>query len=216
MSRRTCVLLLLLGALIQAFGICNIHVYSVITEGGVLGMTLLLHHFLGLSPAISSVILNACCYLYGIHRLGKTFLIRSCIASLSYALFYALLEPFAPMFPSILVSPLLCALLGALSIGIGAGLCVLAGGATCGDDALAMGLSHALSCDIRLIYLVSDGLVLLLTLTYVPFREIFYSLLTVLLSGQIIGIMQKLFGKSHPRSAEQPSGGGKDRPQKNR
>jgi uncharacterized membrane-anchored protein YitT (DUF2179 family) len=86
--------------------------------------------------------------------------------------------------------PIKGALLGAIFIGIGAGLCVRAGGATCGDDALAMSLTYVTKIPIQWIYLVSDLTVLLLSLSYIPFRRIVWSLLTVILSGQIIGLMQ--------------------------
>ena len=88
--------------------------------------------------------------------------------------------------------PLLAAILGAMFIGIGAGLCVRAGGATTGDDALAMSLSHILKVPIQWIYLITDLSVLLLSLTYIPFRRIAYSLLTVILSGQLIGFLQNI------------------------
>ena len=87
--------------------------------------------------------------------------------------------------------PLAAAILGALFIGIGAGLCIRAGGATTGDDALAMSLSHVTKIPIQHLYLISDLTVLLLSLTYIPLGKILYSLLTVVLSGQIIGLLQK-------------------------
>ena len=46
---------LALGAAILAFGLYNVHSQSHITEGGVLGMTLLLEHWLGVSPAVSEL-----------------------------------------------------------------------------------------------------------------------------------------------------------------
>ena len=85
---------------------------------------------------------------------------------------------------------------GALFVGIGAGLCVLAGGATSGDDAIAMGLSSRFGCDIRIVYFVSDMSVLLLSLSYISFSRIVWSLLTVLLSGEIIGLMQRFRRKA--------------------
>ena len=66
------------------------------------------------------------------------------------------------------------------------------GGAPTGDDALAMSLSSILPVDIQWIYLVSDLVVLLISLSYIPVSRIMYSLLTVILSGQIIGVMQKI------------------------
>lgn len=179
-----------LSSAFQAFGIYNVHAMAEVTEGGVLGATLLLDHWLGISPALSSFVLNAVCYLLGLKILGKTFIAYSFLAALGYSAGYFLWEQFPPLWPEIAAHPLLAALLGALFIGIGAGLCVRAGGATTGDDALAMSLSHVTRIPIQNIYLVSDLTVLLLSLTYIPFRKIAYSLLTVILSGQIIGLIQ--------------------------
>ena len=176
----------------QAFGIYNVHALSNVTEGGVLGATLLIQHWLHISPAVSSLILNTICFVLGYKTLGKAFIAYSFIAALGYSSGYFLCEQFPPFWPQIASYPLLAALVGALFIGIGAGLCVRAGGATTGDDALAMSLSHILKKPIERIYLVSDLTVLLLSLSYIPFRRIAYSLLTVILSGQIIGLIQKI------------------------
>ena len=180
-----------LSSAFQAFGICNVHALANVTEGGVLGATLLLDHWFGVSPALSSLILNALCFALGFRTLGREFIAYSVLAALGYSAGYALCELFPPLWPGIGAFPLLAAILGALFIGISAGLCVRAGGATTGDDALAMSLSHILKVPIQRIYLVSDLTVLLLSLSYIPLRRIDYSLLTVILSGQIIGIIQK-------------------------
>ena len=100
------VALLLLGALIQAIGLCNIHAFADVTEGGVLGATLLIEHWFLISPALSAFLLNAACYLFGWRTLGKEFLLYSAIAGVAYSIFYALLEPFAPLWPGITESPL--------------------------------------------------------------------------------------------------------------
>ena len=42
-----------LSSVFQAFGMYNIHALADVTEGGVFGLTLLLGHWFGLSPAIS-------------------------------------------------------------------------------------------------------------------------------------------------------------------
>jgi hypothetical protein len=58
-----------------------------------------------------------------------------------------------------------------------------------------MSLSHILKTPIERIYLVSDLTVLGLSLSYIPFQRIIYSLITVILSGQIIGWIQKINAK---------------------
>ena len=187
--------LALTGAFIQAVGLCNIHAFADVTEGGVLGATLLIEHWFSVSPALSALALNALCYLFGWRTLGKDFLIYSAICSGAYSLFYALLAPYAPLFPVLIASPFRSAIVGALFIGVGAGLGVRMGGATCGDDALAMALSRLTKIDIQWIYLITDGIVLGLSVTYIPLAKLGWSLLTVVLSGQIIGWIQKLPSK---------------------
>lgn len=180
-----------LSSAFQAFGMYNIHAVADITEGGVLGLTLLLEHWFSLSPALSGAVLNIACYLLGWRMLGKNFIGYSAIAAAGFSIGYGICEQFSPLWPQIAHMPAVAALAGALFIGIGAGLCVRSGGATCGDDALAMSLSHGMRIPIQYIYLISDLTVLVLSLSYIPLKKIAWSLLTVILSGQIIGWIQK-------------------------
>ena len=188
-------ILAFLSSAFQAFGMYNVHALSGVTEGGVLGLVLLIDYWTGISPAVSGFILNAACYLLGWRTLGKTFIGYSVIAAAGFSVGYAVCELFPPLWPGIASYPLLAAIVGALFIGIGAGVCVRIGGATSGDDALAMSLSHILKAPIERIYLVSDLTVLCLSLSYIPLRRIIYSLITVILSGQIIGWTQKIHAK---------------------
>ena len=183
------VVLSVTGAIILAFGLCNIHAISGVTEGGVLGLTLLFYHHFGISPAISAFVLNVVCYVIGIKTLGRRFLICSAISCAVYSAAYALFEIFAPIYPSIARFPIVCAVAGAIFVGVGVGLCVRAGGAPSGDDALAMSFSKLLSLNIKYVYLFTDLTVLALSLTYIPLMRIVYSLLSVVLSGQIIGLV---------------------------
>ena len=185
-------MIIFLGSIIQAVGIYNIHSLADVTEGGVLGLTLLLQHWFAISPALSSFVLNLVCYGIGWRTLGKDFIGYSLVSISIYSAGYWLLEQFPPLWPEIASYPLIAALVGALFIGIGAGLCVRAGGATAGDDALAMSFDRIFHLPIERIYLISDLTVLLLSLSYIPLKRIAYSLLTVILSGQIIGIIQKI------------------------
>jgi len=175
---------------LQAFGMYNIHALADITEGGVLGATLLLEHWFGISPALSGLVMNGACYLLGWRMLGKEFIAYSLTAAAGFSLGYGICEAFPPLWPGLVDLPLAAAILGAVFIGIGAGLCVRAGGATSGDDALAMSLTQLTKLPIQWIYLISDLTVLGLSLSYIPLRRIAWSLLTVILSGQIIGWIQ--------------------------
>ena len=171
--------MMILGSSILAMGMCNIHAHSGVTEGGVLGLTLLLEHLFAISPALS--------------------------ACLCYSAVYALLEPFAPMFPLLISSQLVASLVGSLFVGFGAGICVRYGGAPGGDDALSMSLSRITRLPIQWVYLLSDLIVLSLSLCYIPLGKIAYSLLTVILSGQLIGIVERFDFRLMKREGLRPA-----------
>lgn len=179
------------GSAILAFGLYNVHSISGVTEGGVLGLTLLLEHWFDISPSVSGLILNGVCYLLGFKLLGREFIAYSIIAGGGFSLFYAIFERFPPVYPQIADMPLLAAIVGSLFVGVGVGLCVRANSAPTGDDSLALSLSHLFRIGIQWVYLISDLIVLLLSLSYIPLGRIAYSLLTVILSGQLIGFIQR-------------------------
>ncbi len=183
---------LLAGAAILAFGLYNVHSQSRITEGGVLGMTLLLQHWFGISPSISEAVMDVCCYLLGMKYLGKSFLRYALTATGGFALSYALFERMGYVLPSMLNQPLLAAVVGGLFVGVGVGLVVRVGGAAGGDDALALVIAKLLRWPVSRAYLFTDVVVLLLSLTYIPIQNIACSLVTVTLSSFIIGKIHTL------------------------
>ena len=189
----------LMGSFILAFGLYHVHSISGVTEGGVLGATLLLEHWTGISPAVTGGIMNVLCYVLGWKLLGKEFIAYSALATVGFSGMYKICEQFPHLWPGLADMPLVAALVGALFVGVGAGLCVRVGGAPSGDDALAMSISHATGWKIQWVYLMSDLIVLVMSLSYIPVRRIGYSLFTVLLSGQVIGFIQN-FGK--PRECD--------------
>ena len=191
----------LLGSFILAFGLYHVHSISGVTEGGVLGATLLLEHWTGISPAVTGGIMNVLCYVLGWKLLGKEFIAYSALATVGFSGMYKICEQFPHLWPGLADMPLVAALVGALFVGVGAGLCVRVGGAPSGDDALAMSISHAAGWKIQWVYLLSDLIVLVMSLSYIPVRRIGYSLFTVLLSGQLIGFVQN-FNRTQETGAD--------------
>ena len=185
-------LTILLGVAILSFGLYNVHSQSGVTEGGVLGATLLLRHWFGISPAISEFIMDAICYFLGFKYLGKDFLKYSIVASCGFSFFYGIYEQFPPLLPNLTDKPLVAAIAGALFVGIGVGLVVRIGGAAGGDDALALVLSKLTHQPISRAYLFTDLTVLGLSLSYIPFRQIIYSFVTVTISSYLIEFVQNI------------------------
>ena len=182
--------LIALGAMIATFGIHNIHQQTGITEGGVIGLMLFVEHWLGISPAFITPVLDLTCYLLAFKYLGGRFIKISALSTLSVSLFYKLWEQFPPMLPDLSAHPLAAAVLGALFVGIGVGIIVRQGGSSGGDDALALTISQVSGWRLARCYLFTDLVVLLLSLSYIPVQRIAFSLVTVTLSSWLIDRVQ--------------------------
>ena len=188
---KSCIVLVLSSAFL-AFGLYHVHSLSGVTEGGALGLNLLLEYWFKISPSITNLVVNVVAYFIGWKLLGRKFIIYSAVAAVSFSVFYRIFECFPHIYPDLYKMPLVAAIIGAVFVGVGTGIAIRFGGAVCGDDAIAMSISHVTGLKIEWVYLISDMTVLCLSLTYIPFARIMYSLLTVVLSGQIIGFIQRI------------------------
>lgn len=193
-------LVILIGTAIASFGIHNIHQQTDITEGGVIGLILLLNHWLNISPAFITPVLDIICYILAFRYLGWNFIKTSMISTLSIAIFYKIWELFPPMLPNLTNRPFIAAVLGGAFVGIGVGLIVRQGGSSGGDDALALVISKVTHCRISRAYLLTDITVLALSLTYIPLTRIVFSLVTVTVSSFLIDFIHD-FRNSRKRTS---------------
>ena len=180
---------IIMGSAILAFGIFNIHARCDISEGGVLGLSLLLYRWFGISPGLSCLLMDCVAMAAGTMLLRSGFLWDSILSAVVYAVWYALFEQTGPMLPDLTAHPLAAAIAGGLFVGVGTALIVRYGCAAGADDTLAL-IAHAKAgIPLGAFYILSDVTVLGLSLTYIPLQRIAWSLLTVMVSSGIIGIL---------------------------
>ena len=179
-------LTIFLGMVILSIGLFNIHSRCNVTEGGVLGASLLFDEWFNVSPSITALIMDSTCFIIGIYAMGFSFLRDSIFASISFSLCYRFFENVTGSLIPVSNNLLLAAILGACFVGIGVGLAVRNGCAAGGDDAISLALNKLFKIKVSTTYLFLDTIVLILSLSYIPFNQIFYSLISVWLSGFII------------------------------
>ena len=183
--------MILLGTAILSFGIHNIHQRTAITEGGIIGLVLLINHWLGVPASVASPLLDAASYALAFKFLGWDFLLSAGLASVSLAGFYRIWECLPPMLPDLTPWPLAAALLGGVFVGVGVGLIVRQGGSSGGDDALALVIHKLTGWRLSRAYLFTDLTVLFASLSYIPFRRIAFSLVTVTVSSLLIDFIKE-------------------------
>lgn len=128
---------LLVGVLAAAFGISGFLIPSGFIDGGVMGISLLLHEITSWEIPTLVVVLNLPFVVLGYKAIGKKFAFKSigAIALLAIALW---LIPF----PSVTTDPLLVAVFGGFFLGLGIGAAIRGGAIIDGTEVLAIYISR--------------------------------------------------------------------------
>lgn len=182
-------LLIILGSCILAFGSFNFNYQNNVTEGGVLGLLLLIKNIFDISPSVTALIIDLSLFALGTKFFGKQFLGLSIFASLSFSTWYKVWESVGFIVPNLTNNMLLASIFAGMGVGIGIGIIVRAGAAAGGDDVIALVGEKLTPFKVNHVYMITDFIVLILSLSYLSFKQIFFSLIAVTISGKIIGIM---------------------------
>ena len=185
------ILLIIIGASILSFGSYNFNYQNNVTEGGVLGLLLLMQQIFNISPSITSVIIDFSLFSIGTKFFGKRFLLYSVLSTITFSTTYKIWESVGFLIPSFTNNMLIASILAGIGVGVGVGLVVRGGGASGGDDVIALLGNKLLKLKVNHVYLATDSIVLLMSLVYLDIKQVFFSIIAVTISGKIISIIYK-------------------------
>ena len=185
------ILLIMIGATILSFGSYNFNYQNNVTEGGVLGLLLLMQHVFNISPSITSVIIVFSLFAIGTKFFGKRFLLYSVLSTITFSTTYKIWESVGFLIPSFTNNMLIASILAGIGVGVGVGLVVRGGGASGGDDVIALLGNKLLKLKVNHVYLATDSIVLFMSLVYLDIKQVFFSIIAVTISGKIISIIYK-------------------------
>lgn len=181
-------LFVVVGSIILAFGLYYFNYRYEIGEGGVIGLLLLIKNVFHIPVPVVSIIIDFSLFIVGIKYFGKTFLLKATLATICFASSYACFEQFPNLVPTINHISVVIILAG-LFVGVGVGLIVLAGGASGGDDVIALILNKKFNIKLWQTYLALDFIVIALSLSYLSVYHVLLSICAFMLSGRIIYII---------------------------
>lgn len=143
---------LLCGTVILAIGINLFIVPHDLAFGGITGVTIIIQSLIGLPVFASDLVLSIVVILIGWLELGRDFMIKTIIPTV---ILPALLLLTAPLSNIAIILPV-SAILGALTVGIGISLTMLAGGSTAGPDTIGLALKKRFHIPVTITMLVID------------------------------------------------------------
>lgn len=182
-------LMIALGTAIYAFGFVQFNMANHLAEGGVAGITLIIHHLFGIDPAYSTLFINLPLFIIGARVLGRKSIALSVYGTLTMSYFIWLWQRVS--FAIDLNGDLLiAALLAGICAGLGSGLVFRFGGTTGGTDIVARVLEKKRGFQLGQTLLAVDLLVLLASLTYVSIQNMMYTLIASFVYSQVINVIE--------------------------
>lgn len=201
--------MILFGACLLAFAYYHINFQNHLSEGGFVGLGLLAKYIFDLSPALMMLALDIPLILVAWLVKGRQFIWNTVIASLSFTGFYELFEKYSPIVLDMSSMMPLASLLSGVLTGLGTGLVLRYGAATGGDDILSLLLSKYTGLTVGTIFLLMDVMVLSLSFWYLPAKEMFYTILAVVIASRVINWSMGLGAAAPQTEAHQAHGHGR-------
>src|SRR5699024_12463715 len=90
-----------------------------VTEGGVLGLLLLLQHVFNISPSITSVVIDFSLFTIGSKFCGKKFLLYSILSTITFSSTYKICENIGFLVPSFTNNMLIKSIFFGIVVGFG-------------------------------------------------------------------------------------------------
>ncbi|CAM4211646.1 hypothetical protein BAMA_02215 [Bacillus manliponensis] len=183
------IFMVLLGSFILATTLYHIHFQNHLTEGGFVGIALFLQNFFDISPSISTVLMDIPVILLCATLLGRKMVIYSFIGSISFGIFYSVMENYSPFVIDLSNYLFVAAVLGGALAGIGLGFILRFGGATGGDDILTIVLSKKTRFTVGQMFFVFDAVVIALSLYYLTWTEIAFTILSIAVQAKVLDMI---------------------------
>ena len=113
----------------------------------------------------------------------------SFLGSISFGVFYSFMENYSPFTVDLSNNLFIAAVVGGALAGIGLGFILRFGGATGGDDILTIVLSKRTRFTIGQIFFVFDAIVLALSLYYLNWTEIAFTILSIAVQAKTLDLI---------------------------
>lgn len=173
------VLFLILGVLSASFALKSFLVPNHFLDGGVTGISLLLHEVYGWNLGIVLVLLNIPFIVLSFAKVGRNFAIRSSLTIILIALTMHFVS-----FPELTHDRLLVAMFGGFFMGIGIGLSMRGGGTFDGMEVLALLTFKRSSFTITEIILGMNMIIFIIAAAFIGIETALYAILTYLIASQ--------------------------------
>ena len=177
----------IIGATIMATATSLFLLPNQLSTGGFSGIATIIYYFLKIPMGTTILVLNIPVLLFAIYKLGKRFVAKSIIGTVSYSVSIDLLEKFN----TLTNDRFLACIYGGILIGLGTAIILKGSSSTGGSDLISV-LVRTYKPDIRMGQIITIIDTVIVALNVIFFKEIeigLYSAIAIYLMGKIIDIV---------------------------
>jgi uncharacterized membrane-anchored protein YitT (DUF2179 family) len=176
-------LFILLGALIFAVGVNYFTIPNHLSEGGILGITIITHYLFEWSPGVVNFVLNVALLAVGYKYFEKRTFIYTLVSIAACSVFLFVTEDYGHQ---VTEDTFLAAIFAGLLVGVGLGLIFRTGGTSGGSTILARLTNQLLGWSMGKGMLVFDILVVVGSVFIIGLEKSMYTLLIVFIGAKAI------------------------------
>lgn len=180
-------LLITFGCFVMGFAINYFYISNQLAQGGVAGISLILHYITGLRMSHIYLAINLPLLFIGWKFLGKEFIAKTIYATLLLSFSIDLFSSWRTPIPDLLLS----SLFGGTLIGISLGLIFIAGGSTGGTDIIAKIVVRYRGIPVGKALLAMDFCVLSIVAFLFGKLIFMYTLIAVVVTSKTVDLMQE-------------------------
>ena len=182
-------LLIALGVAMYTFGFVKFNMANALAEGGVAGVTLIIHALYKIDPAYTSLILNIPLFIMGARVLGRKSLALTIYGTVLLSFFIWFWQQ-VPVKIVLQNDMMLVAVVAGLFAGAGSGLVFRYGATTGGTDIIGRVMVEKFGFKLGQTLLFVDALVLTASLVYIDLQHMLYTLVASFVYSQVLTIVQ--------------------------
>lgn len=182
-------LLIALGVAMYTFGFVKFNMANALAEGGVAGVTLIIHALYKIDPAYTSLILNIPLFIMGARVLGRKSLALTIYGTVLLSFFIWFWQQ-VPVKIVLQNDMMLVAVVAGLFAGAGSGLVFRYSATTGGTDIIGRVIEEKFGFKLGQTLLFVDALVLTASLIYIDLQHMLYTLVASFVYSQVLTIVQ--------------------------
>ena len=177
---------LTLGAILAAFALEEFLVPNDVFDGGIVGVSMILAHYLPLRLGVLMVIINIPFLVIGLSKIGKRFLLKVSYAMVLFSLMTGVFEPLINATYDVFLG----CIFGGIFLGAGVGLVLRGGGCLDGTEVVAIILNRRVQFSTGQIILIINIVIYTIAGALFGLDRGMYSLVMYFITSKVIDIVE--------------------------